>query len=101
MSNFKKISEEISDFAVYVYSTIGGKSESDSENLKKELDAKFDELNTNYQKFKNDIKEKKTKSQQRLLRAFPFLKDGMAKQDKLLEELLSDLKEKITRYINK
>ena len=101
MSNFKKISEEISDFAVYVYSTIGGKSENDSENLKKELDAKFDELNTNYQKFKNDIKEKKTKSQQRLLRAFPFLKDGMAKQDKLLEELLSDLKEKITRYINK
>ena len=101
LSNFKKISEEISDFAVYVYSTIGGKSENDSENLKKELDAKFDELNTNYQKFKNDIKEKKTKSQQRLLRAFPFLKDGMAKQDKLLEELLSDLKEKITRYINK
>ena len=57
--------------------------------------------NKHYAESKELQKEKKTKSQQRLLRAFPFLKDGMAKQDKLLEELLSDLKEKITRYINK
>ncbi len=100
-SKFMKISEEISEFAVYVYSTVGGKSESDTEALKKELNEKFNAQRANYDKFKNDIKDKKNKSQQRLFKAFPFLKDGMAKQDKLLEDLFADLKEKITGYINK
>ncbi len=100
-SKFFKISEEISEFAIFVYTTVGGKSETESENLKKELNDRFNEHRANYDKFKNDIKEKKSKSQQRLFKAFPFLKDGMAKQDKLIEDLLLDLKEKITNYINK
>ncbi len=100
-STFKKISEEISEFAVLVYTTVGGKSESDSETLKKELDDKFNELNTKYEKFKNDFKNIKSKSKKRLFKAFPFLKDGMAKQDKLIEDLLADLKDKITNNISK
>lgn len=96
---FMKISEEISEFAIQVYSTVGGKSENESEAMKKELKDKFDELEANYEKFKDDFKNIKGKSKRRLFKAFPFLKDGMAKQDKLIEDLLSDLKEKLTNYI--
>ena len=95
-STFMKLSEEISEFAIQVYSTVGGKSEDESEAIKKELNEKFDELRSKYDKFKNDIKNIKGKSKKRLFKAFPFLKDGMAKQDKLLEDLFADLKEKIT-----
>lgn len=100
-SKFFKISEEISEFAIQVYTTVGGKSENESEALKKEFNDKFNELNTKYENFKNDFKNLKGKSKKRLFIAFPFLKDGMAKQDKLIEDLLLDLKEKITNYINK
>lgn len=95
-SKFMKLSEEISEFAIQVYSTIGGKSEDESEAMKKELNEKFDELRSNYDKFKSDLKAIKSKSKKRLFKAFPFLKDGMAKQDKLLEDLFADLKDKIT-----
>ena len=95
-SKFMKLSEEISEFAVQVYSTVGGKSENESEAMKKELNEKFDELRSNYDKFKNDLKDIKSKSKKRLFKAFPLLKDGMAKQDKLLEDLFADLKDKIT-----
>lgn len=95
-SKFMKLSEEISEFAIQVYSTIGGKSENESEAMKKELNEKFDELRSNYDKFKSDLKDIKSKSKKRLFKAFPFLKDGMAKQDKLLEDLFADLKDKIT-----
>lgn len=95
-STFMKLSEEISEFAIQVYSTVGGKSEDESEAMKKELNEKFDELHSKYGKFKNDLKNVKGKSKKRLFKAFPFLKDGMAKQDKLLEDLFADLKEKIT-----
>ncbi len=95
-SKFMKLSEEISEFAVQVYTTVGGKSENESEALKKELNEKFNELRSKYDKFKNDLKDVKSKSKKRLFKAFPFLKDGMAKQDKLLEDLFADLKEKIT-----
>lgn len=98
-STFMKLSEEISEFAIQVYSTIGGKSENESEAMKKELNDKFDELRSNYDKFKNDLKDIKSKSKKRLFKAFPFLKDGMAKQDKLLEDLFEDLKEKINSHI--
>lgn len=98
-STFMKISEEISEFAVLVYTTIGGKSENESEALKKELTDKFNELNTKYENFKEDFKNLKDKSQKRLFKAFPFLKDGLARQDKLIEDLLLDLKERITNYI--
>lgn len=100
-SKFFKISEEISEFAIQVYTTVGGKSENESEALKKEFNDKFNELNTKYENFKNDFKNLKGKSKKRLFIAFPFLKDGMAKQDKLIEDLLLDLREKITNYINK
>lgn len=100
-NRLKKISEDISDFAIYVYTTIGGKSDSYSDDLKEELNEKFNEQRTNYDKFKSEVKEKKNKTQKRLFKAFPFLKDGMLKQDKLLEDLLSDLKEKINNFINK
>lgn len=100
-SKFFKISEEISEFAIQVYTTVGGKSENESEALKKEFNDKFNELNTKYENFKNDFKKLKGKSKKRLFIAFPFLKDGMAKQDKLIEDLLLDLREKITNYINK
>lgn len=95
-SKFMKLSEEISEFAIQVYSTVGGKSENESEAMKKELNEKFDELRSNYDKFKSDLKDIKSKSKKRLFKAFPFLKDGMAKQDKLLEDLFADLKDKIT-----
>lgn len=95
-SKFMKLSEEISEFAIEVYSTIGGKSENESEAMKKELNEKFDDLRSKYDKFKGDLKSIKSKSKKRLFKAFPFLKDGMAKQDKLIEDLLADLKEKIT-----
>lgn len=95
-STFMKLSEEISEFAVQVYSTVGGKSEDESEAMRKELNEKFEELHSKYTKFKNDLKNIKGKSKKRLFKAFPFLKDGMAKQDKLLEDLFADLKEKIT-----
>ena len=95
-SKFMKLSEEISEFAIQVYSTIGGKSENESEAMKKELNEKFDELRSNYDKFKSDLKDIKSKSKKRLFKAFPLLKDGMAKQDKLLEDLFADLKDKIT-----
>lgn len=95
-STFMKLSEEISEFAIQVYSTVGGKSDDESEAMKKELNEKFDELRSNYDKFKSDLKAIKSKSKKRLFKAFPFLKDGMAKQDKLLEDLFADLKEKIT-----
>lgn len=98
-STFMKLSEEISEFAIQVYSTVGGKSENESEAMKKELNDKFDELRSNYDKFKNDLKDIKSKSKKRLFKAFPFLKDGMAKQDKLLEDLFEDLKEKINSHI--
>jgi len=98
---FMKISEEISEFAIQVYTNIGGKSENESEALKKELNDKFNELNSKYENLKEDFKNLRGKSKQRLFKAFPFLKDGMAKQDKLIEDLLFDLKEKITNYINK
>lgn len=100
-SKFFKISEEISEFAIQVYTTVGGKSENESEALKKEFNDKFNELYTKYENFKNDFKNLKGKSKKRLFIAFPFLKDGMAKQDKLIEDLLLDLREKITNYINK
>jgi hypothetical protein len=90
------LSEEISEFAIQVYSTVGGKSENESEAMKKDLKEKFDELRSSYDKFKNDLNDIKSKSKKRLFKAFPFLKDGMAKQDKLLEDLFADLKEKIT-----
>lgn len=95
-SKFMKLSEEISEFAIQVYSTVGGKSENESEAMKKELNEKFDELRSNYDKFKSDLKDIKSKSKKRLFKAFPLLKDGMAKQDKLLEDLFADLKDKIT-----
>ena len=95
-SKFMKLSEEISEFAIQVCSTVGGKSENESEAMKKELNEKFDELRSNYDKFKNDLKDIKSKSKKRLFKAFPLLKDGMAKQDKLLEDLFADLKDKIT-----
>lgn len=95
-STFMKLSEEISEFAIQVYSTVGGKSEDESEAMKKELNEKFNELRSKYDRFKNDLKNVKGKSKKRLFKAFPFLKDGMAKQDKLLEDLFADLKEKIT-----
>ena len=95
-SKFMKLSEEISEFAIQVYSTVGGKSENESEAMKKELNEKFDELRSNYDKLKSDLKDIKSKSKKRLFKAFPFLKDGMAKQDKLLEDLFADLKDKIT-----
>lgn len=95
-SKFMKLSEEISEFAIQVYLTVGGKSENESEAMKKELNEKFDELRSNYDKFKNDLKDIKSKSKKRLFKAFPFLNDGMAKQDKLLEDLFADLKDKIT-----
>ena len=95
-SKFMKLSEEISEFAIQVYSTIGGKSEDESDAMKKELNEKFIELRSKYDKFQNDIKNIRSKSKKRLFKAFPFLKDGMAKQDKLLEDLFADLKEKIT-----
>ena len=95
-SKFMKLSEEISEFAIQVYSTVGGKSDDESEAMKKELNEKFDELRSKYDKFKSDIKNVKSKSKKRLFNAFPFLQDGMAKQDKLLEDLFADLKEKIT-----
>ena len=98
-SKFMKLSEEISEFAIQVYSTVGGKSEDESEAMKKDLNEKFNELRSNYDKFKNDLKDIKSKSKKRLFKAFPFLKDGMAKQDKLLEDLFADLKEKINSYI--
>ena len=98
-STFMKLSEEISEFAIQVYSTVGGKSENESEAMKKELKEKFDELRSSYDKFKNDLNDIKSKSKKRLFKAFPFLKDGMAKQDKLLEDLFDDLKEKINSYI--
>ena len=96
---FMKISEEISEFAIYVYTNVGGKSQEDSEALRKELDNRFEDINQKYQKFKQDIIDTKNKSQKRLFKAFPFLKDGFAKQDKLLEDLLSDLKDKINSLI--
>lgn len=95
-SKFMKLSEEISEFAIQVYSTVGGKSENESEAMKKELNEKFDELRSNYDKLKSDLKDIKSKSKKRLFKAFPLLKDGMAKQDKLLEDLFADLKDKIT-----
>ena len=95
-SKFMKISEEISEFAIEVYSSVGGKSEDEAEAMKKDLNEKFNELRSNYDKFKNELKDVKSKSKKRLFKAFPFLKDGMAKQDKLLEDLFEDLKEKIT-----
>ncbi len=95
-SKFMKISEENSEFAIEDYSTVGGKSENESDAMKKELNEKFNELHSNYNKFKNDLRNAKSKSKKRLFKAFPFLKDGMAKQDKLLEDLFADLKEKIT-----
>lgn len=98
-STFMKLSEEISEFAIQVYTTVGGKSENETEVLKKELNDKFNDLNIRYENFKNDFKNLKGKSKKRLFKAFPFLKDGMAKQDKLIEDLLLDLKEKITNYI--
>ena len=98
-SKFMKLSEEISEFAIEVYTTVGGKSENESEAMKKDLSEKFNELHSNYDKFKNDLKDIKSKSKKRLFKAFPFLKDGMAKQDKLLEDLFEDLKEKINSYI--
>lgn len=98
-SKFMKLSEEISEFAIQVYTTVGGKSENESEAMKKELNEKFYELRSNYDKFKNDLKDIKSKSKKRLFKAFPFLQDGMAKQDKLLEDLFEDLKEKINSYI--
>lgn len=98
-SKFFKISEEISEFAVLVYTTVGGKTETESEAFKKELNDKFNELNTKYESFKEDFKNLKGKSKKRLLKAFPFLKDGLARQDKLIEDLLLDLKEKITNYM--
>ena len=61
-SKFMKLSEEISEFAIQVYSTIGGKSENESEAMKKELNEKFDELRSNYDKFKSDLKDIKSKS---------------------------------------
>ncbi|MBQ7115878.1 MAG: putative ABC transporter permease [Clostridia bacterium] len=96
---FMKLSEEISEFAIQVYTTVGGKSENETEALKKELNDKFNDLNTRYESFKEDFKNLKGKSKKRLFKAFPFLKDGMAKQDKLIEDLLLDLKEKITNYL--
>ena len=98
-SKFMKLSEEISEFAIEVYTTVGGKSENETEAMKKELNEKFNELRSNYDKFKNDLKDIKSKSKKRLFKAFPFLKDGMAKQDKLLEDLFADLKEKINSHI--
>ena len=91
-----KLSEEISEFAIEVYSTVGGKSENESEAMKKELNEKFDDLRSSYDKFKGDLKDIKSKSKKRLFKAFPFLKDGLTKQDKLIEDLFADLKEKIT-----
>lgn len=96
---FMKLSEEISEFAIQVYTTVGGKSENETEALKKELNDKFNDLNTRYESFKEDFKNLKGKSKKRLFKAFPFLKDGLAKQDKLIEDLLLDLKEKITNYL--
>ena len=98
-STFMKLSEEISEFAIQVYTTVGGKSENETEALKKEFNDKFNDLNTRYESFKEDFNNLKGKSKRRLFKAFPFLKDGMAKQDKLIEDLLLDLKEKITNYI--
>lgn len=89
-SKLEKISNDISDFAIYVYSTIGIKAFD-----RTELEEKYAVQRANYDNFKKELEEKRNKSKKRLFKAFPFLKDGMLKQDKLLEDLLNDLKDKI------
>ncbi|MBE6795148.1 MAG: hypothetical protein E7533_01030 [Ruminococcaceae bacterium] len=91
LTNYEKISNDISNFAIDAYTSLGGKTDKD------ELQKRFAEQRTRYDNFKKDFSEKKNKSKQRLFKAFPFLRDGMAKQDKILEDLLNDLKEKINK----
>ena len=92
---FKKISEDISTFAIYVYSNVGIKLDHSANETRTDLMAQFEETRKRYDEFKEDAKKLKTKSKQRLLKAFPFLKEGLMKQDTLLEDLLDDLNDKI------
>ncbi len=100
-SKLKDLSEDISAFAIMVYSMVGTKLDILSQEKKNEIAAKFNELYDKYYSFRDEQAQKSTKTKKRLIRSFPFLKEGFLKQDKLLLDLLNDLKEKINNFTNK
>lgn len=92
---FKKLSDEISVYAVKAYTVMGNKFDKISEESREEIEKGFNELSAKYDNFKTEISDKKNKTKLRLIHAFPFLKDGFKRQTAVLEELFDDLKEKI------
>ena len=94
---FKKLSDEISAYAEKAYTVMGSKFDRISEESRDEIITGFADLRCKYDSFKIEAAEKKNKTKLRLLRAFPFIRDGFKRQTVLLEELLDDLKDKVNK----
>ncbi len=94
---FKKLSEEISAYAEKAYTVMGSKFDRISEESRDEIITGFADLRCKYDRFKVEATEKKNKTKSRLLRAFPFIREGFKRQTILLEELLDDLKDKVNK----
>lgn len=93
--------DDVKSLSNSVSTTIGDKFDRNAEEKITELQLKFKELNNGYEQFKNDVNAKTSKTKKRLLETFPRVKDKLAKQDKIMQELLNEMKEKINSFIDR
>ncbi len=100
-TKFRTLSDDIAAFAVTAYSSVEAKVGQFSDESKAELESNLNELRTRYEDMKLDTQNLKTRTQKRLFRVYPYIREGAARQQAMLEDLLNDLKSKITNKQNK
>ena len=96
-SKFKKLSDDIAAFAVTAYSKVETKVGQFTEDSRAELEENFNSLKQRYEELKTESKNKTNKTKKRLLNAFPYIVDGVKRQEKVIDDLLDDLKNKIKK----
>lgn len=95
----EKISSDITTYAIFAYETADAKLDKISTETKEILLTRYSELQERYATLKAEAENKKNKTIKRLLRTFPYLKEGFKKQYDVLDELFDDLKEKINKFM--
>ena len=95
-TQLKQLSDDVADFAMLAYSVVGAKISTVTEERRTELLHQLGELRGRYDRYNADAHERRNRSKERLMRAFPFIKEGLGRQQGVLSDLFDDLKEKIT-----
>lgn len=98
---FTALFEDIRNYSNNISSTLGDKFDRNAEEKLAEAQASFKELSNRYEQFKEEMGTKRSKTQKRLIRTFPRIKEGFVKQDKVIQDLLNELKEKINSFIDR